>query len=143
MECEFPRVNEPNEEIKKILEDVKVIAVAGLSPDTSKPSHRVAKYLKEQGYKIVPIYPKGDEILGEKVYRSIEEVPFEIDMIDMFRKANIAKEMLEVMDKRGDIKILWLQEGIVNNEVGEEAKNKGYKFVQNKCTLKEHKAIFG
>jgi len=143
MECEFPRVNEPNEAIKEIFESVKVIAVPGLSPDESKPSHRVAKYLKSQGYKIVPIYPKGDEILGEKVYRSIKEVPFEIDMIDMFRKAEVAASMLEVMQKRGDIKVLWLQEGIVNNEVGEKAKELGYKFVQNKCTMVEHKAIFG
>ena len=143
MECEFPRVNEPNEVIKEIFESVKVIAVPGLSPKEDKPSHRVAKYLKEQGYKIVPIYPKGEEILGEKVYRSIEEVPFEIDMIDMFRKADVAVEMLEVMKKRGDIKVLWLQEGIVNNAVGEEAKELGYKFVQNKCTMVEHRGLFG
>ena len=143
MECEFPTVNEPSEEIKKIFESVKVIAIPGLSPDESKPSHRVAKYLKSVGYKIVPIYPKGDEILGEKVYRSVEEIPFEVDMIDMFRKPNVAKEMLEVMKSRGDIKVLWLQEGIVNNEVGKEAKELGYKFVQNKCTMVEHRGIFG
>ena len=143
MQCEFPRVNEPNEAIKEIFESVKVIAVPGLSPDESKPSHRVAKYLKEVGYKIVPIYPKEDEILGEKVYRSIEEVPFEIDMIDMFRKPEVASQMLEVMQKRGDIKVLWLQEGIVNNDVGEKAKELGYKFVQNKCTMVEHRGLFG
>ena len=143
MECEFPRVNEPSDEIKKILESVKVIAIPGLSPDESKPSHRVAKYLKSVGYKVVPIYPKEDEILGEKVYRSLKEVPFEIDMIDMFRKAVVAKDMLEVMKSRDDIKVLWLQEGIVNNEVGEEAKSLGYKFVQNKCTMVEHRGLFG
>ncbi len=143
MECEFPRVNENSEEIRKIFESVKVIAIPGLSPDESKPSHRVAKYLQSVGYKIVPIYPKEDEILGEKVYRSINEVPFEIDMIDMFRKAVVAKDMLEVMKSRGDIKVLWLQEGIVNNEVGDEAKKLGYKFVQNKCTMVEHKGLFG
>ena len=143
MECEFPKVNEPSEAIKEIFESVKVIAIPGLSPNADKPSHRVAKYLKSQGYKIVPIYPKEDEILGEKVYRSIEEVPFEIDMIDMFRKANVAEQMLEVMQKRGDIKVLWLQEGIVNNEVGEKAKELGYKFVQNKCTMVEHRGLFG
>ena len=143
MECEFPRVNENNQEIKKIFDTIKVIAIPGLSPDESKPSHRVAKYLKSVGYKIVPIYPKHDEILGEKVYRSVKEVLFEVDMIDMFRKADIAKEMLEIMKSRADIKVLWLQEGIVNNEVGEEAKKLGYKFVQNKCTMVEHKGLFG
>jgi len=108
-----------------------------------KDFDEVAKYLKEVGYKIVPIYPKEDEILGEKVYRSIEEVPFEIDMIDMFRKPEIASQMLEVMQKRDDIKVLWLQEGIVNNDVGEKAKELGYKFVQNKCTMVEHRGLFG
>ena len=142
MECELPTINENKDEIKKIFEEVKVIAVPGLSPDESKPSHRVAKYLKEQGYKIVPIYPKEDEILGEKVYRSVEEIPFKVDMIDMFRKAPVAKQMLEVMKKRGDIKVLWLQEGIVNNEVGEEAKKLGYKFVQSRCTMVEHRGLF-
>ena len=143
MECEFPTVNESNEEIEKILKEVKVIAIPGLSPKEDKDSHRVAKYLQSVGYKIVPVYPKGDEILGEKVYRSVEEIPFEVDMIDMFRKAEVAKEMLEVMKKRGDIKVLWLQKGIVNNEVGEEAKKLGYKFVQNKCTMVEHKVLLG
>ncbi len=141
MECEFPRVNEPNEEIRKIFESVKVIAIPGLSPDESKDSHKVAKYLKSVGYKIVPIYPKGEKILGEKVYRSVEEVPFNIDMIDMFRKAVVARDMLEVMKKRGDIKVLWLQKGIVNNEVGEEAKSQGFKFVQNKCSMVEHRGL--
>ncbi len=143
MECEFPTVNEPNNEIKKIFESVKVIAIPGLSPDESKDSHKVAKYLKSVGYKIVPIYPKGEEILGEKVYRSVEEIPFRVDMIDMFRKAEVAKEMLEVMKKRDDIKVLWLQKGIVNNKVGEEAKKLGFKFVQNKCTMVEHRGLFG
>ena len=143
MECEFPTVNEPNEEIEKILREVNVIAIPGLSPKEDKDSYKVAKYLKSVGYKIVPVYPKGDEILGEKVYRSVEEIPFEVDMIDMFRKPDVAKEMLEVMKKRGDIKVLWLQKGIVNNEVGEEAKKLGYKFVQNKCTMVEHKAHLG
>ena len=142
MECEFPTVNEPNNEIKKIFESVKVIAIPGLSPDESKDSHKVAKYLKSVGYKIVPIYPKGEEILGEKVYRSVEEIPFRVDMIDMFRKAEVAKEMLEVMKKRDDIKVLWLQKGIVNNKVGEEAKKLGFKFVQNKCTMVEHRGLF-
>ena len=143
MECEFPTINEPNEEIEKILKEVKVIAIPGLSPKEDKDSHKVAKYLKSVGYKIVPVYPKRDEILGEKVYRSVEEIPFKVDMIDMFRKADFAKEMLEVMKKRDDIKVLWLQKGIVNNEVGEEAKKLGYKFVQNKCSMVEHKACLG
>lgn len=142
MECELPRVNESNDEIKKIFEDTKTIAVPGLSPDESKPSHRVAKYLQSVGYKIVPIYPKGDEILGEKVYKSILDVPFEIEMIDMFRKPSIADEMVDIIKKRGDIKFLWLQKDIVNNSASQRAKDMGIKVVQNKCTMVEHKALF-
>ncbi|HIO90213.1 MAG TPA: CoA-binding protein [Campylobacterales bacterium] len=142
MECELPRVNESNDEIKKIFEDTKTIVVPGLSPDESKPSHRVAKYLQSVGYKIVPIYPKGDEILGEKVYKSILDVPFEIEMIDMFRKPSIADEMVDIIKKRGDIKFLWLQKDIVNNSASQRAKDMGIKVVQNKCTMVEHKALF-
>jgi predicted CoA-binding protein len=142
MECEFPTINEPNEEIKKILEECKVIAMPGLSPDESKPSNKVARYLQQAGYKIVPIYPKGDEILGEKVYKSVEEIPFEIDMIDMFRKPEFAFEMIEAIKKRKDVKCLWLQQGIVNNEAAQIARDLGVKVVQNKCTKIEHMALF-
>ena len=86
MECEFPTVNSTTDEIREIFANTKTIAILGLSPDPSKASHRVAAYLQQQGFKIVPIYPKEDEILGEKVYRSLTEIPFEIDMVDVFRK---------------------------------------------------------
>ena len=89
MECEFPSVNSTSDEIREIFANTKTIAVLGLSPDPDKASHRVAKYLKEQGFKIVPVYPKEDEILGEKVYRSLAEIPFAIGFI-LFRSAPVA-----------------------------------------------------
>jgi predicted CoA-binding protein len=85
MECEFPTINSNKQEIREIFNITKTIAVLGLSPDESKASYRVAKYLQEHGFKIVPIYPKEETILGEKVYRSLLEIPFEIDMVDIFR----------------------------------------------------------
>jgi predicted CoA-binding protein len=141
MECEFPTVNENMDEIKKIFDEVKTIAVPGLSPDESKPSHRVAKYLQSQGYKIIPIYPKGDTILGEKVYRSLEEIKERVDMVDMFRKAAVADAIVEVIKNRDDIKVLWLQKGIVNNSAAQKAKDLGLKVVQNRCTMVDHKSI--
>jgi predicted CoA-binding protein len=141
MECEFPTVNENMDEIKKIFDEVKTIAVPGLSPDESKPSHRVAKYLQSQGYKIIPIYPKGDTILGEKVYRSLEEIKERVDMVDMFRKAAVADAIVEVIKNRDDIKVLWLQKGIVNNSAAQKAKDLGLKVVQNRCTMVDHKGI--
>jgi predicted CoA-binding protein len=134
-------ISESDSEIKNILKSVKTIAIAGLSPDIAKPSHRVAKYLQEVGYKIVPIYPKEDMILGQKVYRSILDVPFEIDMIDMFRKPNIADEMVDIIKQRGDVKVLWLQKDIVNNSASKRAKDMGIKVVQNRCTMIEHKCL--
>ena len=86
MECEMPLVNSNREEMKEIFESVKTIAILGLSPDESKASNMVARYLKNAGYKIVPVYPKEEKILGEKVYRSLEDIPFEIDMVNIFRK---------------------------------------------------------
>src|SRR5574344_1283706 len=86
MECEFPTINSKSEEIVEIFKNTKTIAIAGLSPDPTKASNIVAAYLQNAGFKIVPIYPKEDTILGEKVYRSLSEVPFSIDMVDIFRK---------------------------------------------------------
>lgn len=141
MECEFPTINSNKQEIKEIFDSVKTIAVVGLSPDESKASHRVAKYLQEQGFKIVPIYPKEETILGEKVYRSLLEIPFEIDMVDIFRKANALDMVADACIKRGDVKVFWAQKEIVNNEAAAKAKEHGMKVVQNKCTMIEHRAL--
>jgi len=141
MECEFPTVNSNKEEIKEIFDMVKTIAVLGLSPDESKASHRVAKYLKEVGYKIVPVYPKEDEILGEKVYRSLKEIPFEVDMVDIFRKPAAFDAIADACIERGDIKVFWGQQGLVNNAAAEKAKKAGMKVVQNQCSMVEHRAL--
>lgn len=138
MECEFPSVNSNNEEIIEIFNNTKTIAIAGLSPNEEKASNRVAKYLQNAGFKIVPIYPKEDEILGEKVYRSLEEIPFKIDMVDIFRKPDAIAAVVDAAIKRGDIDTVWTQLGLVNNEAAAKAKEAGMKVVQNKCTKIEH-----
>ncbi len=143
MECEFPTVNSNLEEVKEIFETVKTIAVLGLSPNETKDSHKVAKYLKEAGYKIVPVYPKEDEILGEKVYRSLKEIPFEVDMVDIFRKPAALDAIADVCIERGDVKVFWAQKGIVNNEAAQKAKDAGMKVVQNQCTMVDHRTIYG
>lgn len=143
MECEFPTINADMDEIKEIFENVKTIAVVGLSPNPVKDSHRVAKYLQSVGYKIVPIYPKEDEILGEKVYRSLKEIPFEVDMVDIFRKPAALPPIVQAAIDRGDVKVVWFQAGIVNNEAAKMAKDAGLTVVQNRCTMVDHKALFG
>jgi predicted CoA-binding protein len=138
MECEMPSINSNDHEVKGILEEYKNIAIVGLSPNPEKDSNRVAKVLQKAGYKIFPVYPKEDTILGEKVYRSLTDIPERVDMVNMFRKAEFASTLLEDIKKRDDVKCFWLQLGIINNEVGEACKEMGIQFVQNKCTKLEY-----
>ncbi len=143
MECEFPTINADLDEIRQILQETKTIAVVGLSPNPAKDSHRVAAYLQSVGYKIVPIYPKEDEILGEKVFRSLKEVPFPVDMVDIFRKPAALPPIVQEAINRGDVKCVWFQAGIVNNEAAQMAKDAGLKVVQNRCTMVDHKTLIG
>ena len=142
MECEFPTINSKSEEILEIFKNTKTIAIAGLSPDPTKASNIVAAYLQSVGFKIVPVYPKEDVILGEKVYRTISEIPFKIDMVDIFRKPDAIAEIVDEAIKRGDVDTVWFQLGLVNNEAAAKAKEAGLKVVQNKCTKIEHRNLF-
>lgn len=133
MECEFPSVNSNNKEILEILDSVKVIAILGLSPDESKASNMVAKFMQNRGYKIVPVYPKEETILGEKVYRSLLEIPFAVDMVDIFRKPAAFDAIADACIERGDIKVFWGQLELVNNAAAQKARDAGMKVVQNHC----------
>jgi predicted CoA-binding protein len=141
MECEFPTVNSNPDEIREIFDTVKTIAVLGLSPNETKASHRVAKYLQEAGYKIVPVYPKEETILGEKVYRSLAEIPFESDMVDIFRKPAAFDAVADACIARGDVKVFWGQLGLVNNAAAKKAEDAGMKVVQNLCSMVEHRNL--
>ncbi len=143
MECEFPTINANNDEIKTILNEVKTIAILGLSPDSTKDSYRVAEYLQKVGYTIIPVYPKEETILGEKVYRSLEEIPFAVDMVNIFRKPDALNAVADACIARGDVKVFWAQKGIVNNEAASCAQDAGMKVVQNHCSMVEHRLIHG
>lgn len=143
MECPMPTINTNDAKIiRKIFEDCKSIAIIGLSPDETKASNMVARYLLSKGYKIIPIYPKEETILGEKVYRSLSEVSDRVDMVDMFRKPEIADTLVEEAIKRGDVKYFWLQLGIVNDAAIKKAIEAGMIGIQNKCTKIEHQRLF-
>ncbi|MEA2073690.1 MAG: CoA-binding protein [Campylobacterota bacterium] len=141
MECEFPSVNSNKQEIKEIFDSVKTIAVLGLSPDESKDSNKVAKYLQAAGYTIVPVYPKEETILGEKVYRSLLEIPFDIDMVNIFRKPAALDPIADACIEKGNVKVFWSQKGIVNNAAAQKAENAGMKVVQNFCSMVEHRSL--
>ena len=143
MECEFPSVNAGSDDIKNIFKTVKTIAVVGLSPDVTKDSNHVAAYLQKAGYTIIPIYPKGESILGERAYASLADVPasIQIDMVDIFRKPEALDAIADACIARGDVKVFWAQKGIVNNAAAERARAAGMSVVQNKCTMVEHRML--
>jgi len=145
MECEFATINSNKDEIFKIFNETKTIAIVGLSPNEEKASYKVAKYLQKAVFKIVPVYPKEDTILGEKVYKSLSEIPFDIDLVDIFRKpdaiAKVVDEVLQIKDEK-NIKTVWFQLELVNNEAARKAKDVGLNVVQNKCTAIEYQALF-
>jgi len=144
MECEFPTINANDSQMKAILESVKTIAVLGLSPDESKDSNKVARYLQSVGYKIIPVYPKADEeILGEKVYTSLADVPGQVDMVNIFRKPAALDPIADAAIIRGDVKVFWSQKGIVNNAAAQKAEDAGMQVVQNHCTMVEHRKLLG
>ena len=126
--------------IGQILFAAKNIAVVGLSPDESKPSNEVAKFLIERGFNVFPIYPKFDEILGRKVYRNLTQIDEDIDIAVMFRKGEFASELVKDAVEKG-VKTLWLQLGITNDAAGAIARENGINFVQDKCIKIELKGL--
>ncbi len=142
MECAMPQINSNREEIKKYFQECKTIAVVGCSPKPEKDSNKVAKYLLEVGYDMIPIYPKEEKILGEKVYRSLLDIDRAIDMVVVFRKPAVVDSVADTCIKRGDVKVLWTQLGIVNNEATKRAKDAGINVVQSHCAMVEHREIF-
>lgn len=141
--CEIAAGNPEDKEISRILKGVKTIAVAGLSPRADRPSHRVAAYLKSKGYTIIPIRPKVREVLGEAAYNNLGEIPAEIhvDMVDIFTRPGDVFAIVEAAIKRGDVRVVWTQEGIVNNKARELALSAGLEVVMDRCALKEHLKI--
>lgn len=141
-ECELPRHHATSEEIRGILEKYRTIAVVGLSTFESKPSYRVAAYMQQAGYRIVPIHPKTTEILGEKAYANLRDVPAElgVEIVDIFRRPDAVPPHVEEAIDVG-AKVVWMQEGVINNPAADRAKEAGLQVVMNLCILKEHRAL--
>jgi len=139
--CEFPETNISDPEIKEILSTYKTIAVVGISDKTDRDSYKVARYLQDNGYKIIPINPRAEEVLGQKSYPNLKEVPDKIGIVNIFRKPEAVGPIVEEATKIG-AKVIWMQLGIVNNEAARQAKAQGLKVVQNKCIKVEHNKVF-
>ena len=131
-----------DDELRKIY-DLKDIAVVGMSKNVEKAAHYVPKYLIEHGYNVIPVNPTITGILGRKSYRSISEVLENVDIVDVFRKAeDVPNVIIDAMKKTG-IKYIWMQEGIYNEEAESKAKENGFDVIYNRCMMAEHKRLFG
>ena len=125
----------PNEVID-ILTTCKTIAIVGLSPKPERDSHQVAKYLQQVGYRIIPVYPREEMILGERVYRNLDEVKESIDMVNVFLNASLIEPLVEQINARDDIQVVWSQLGIYNDAAYAKLQNK--KLILDKCIKIEH-----
>jgi hypothetical protein len=137
-------------EIREILTKYKTIAVVGLSRDPDKDSYRVSAYLKKHGFRIIPVNPFADEILGEKSYKSLLDIPAEIqktiEIVDIFRPAKdvppIVEQAVKLKEAHGKPSVVWMQLGIVNEQAAETAKKAGLTVIMDKCMMVEHKRFF-
>ncbi len=124
--------------IPEILKEFRIIAVVGLSANPGRPSHRVSQYMQDQGYRIVPVRPGADEILGEKVYPTLKDIPFPVDIVDVFRRSETVLPIAEEAAAIG-AKVLWLQEKIINHEAERVCKDAGMEVIMDRCILQEHR----
>lgn len=127
------------DQITELLKNARTIAVVGLSDDPTRPSYGVSEYIQRQGYRIIPVHPTAKEVLGEKVYPSLRDIPEKIDIVDVFRRPDAVPAIVdEVIELK--LPALWLQEGVVHEEAAEKARNAGVAVVMDHCILKEHRA---
>jgi len=140
-----PSDDEPGDDLlRRLLREAETIAVVGLSTNPEKDSHRVARYLQEHGYRIIPVNPTASEILGEKAYASLPDIPAEIsiDIVDIFRKAEDVDPVVEEAVKRRPGAV-WMQLGIVNVAAAAVARKAGIPVVMDKCIMVEHARLVG
>jgi len=140
MGCELPDYNPPDEEVVELLKSAKTIAVVGISHKEDRDSYKVAKYLKEHGYKIIPVNPKYKEVLGEPCYPDLKSIPEKIDVVDIFRKVDAIPGIVDEAISVG-AGAVWMQLGLAHNESAEKARQAGLKVVMNKCMKIEHQRL--
>jgi uncharacterized protein len=142
MTTSAPFENPDDDAIRRLLEGVRRIAVVGLSPKPHRDSHRVARYLLERGYEVVPVYPREEEILGQRVYRRVQDVPRPVDLVDVFRRS---EELPEVIDDALAARAggLWLQLDCIDEPGARRAQAAGMTVVMDRCLMVEHSRLLG
>jgi predicted CoA-binding protein len=129
-----------NPDPETIVREARTVAVVGLSNDPEKDSNEVGSYLKEQGYRIIPVHPKEEEVLGERAYETVEQIPEQVDVVDVFLPPEKTPEIAEDAVQAG-ARVLWLQEGIENPEARRIAEEGGLIYVENRCMRKTHEGL--
>ena len=139
-----------DKEIKEVLTKYKTVAVVGISRDPSKDSHRVARYLKDHDFRIIPVNPTTNEVMGERSYKSLLETPPEIqkkiEIVDIFRPSaevpSIVAQAVELKERYDMPHVIWMQLGIVDVQAAETARQAGLIVVMNRCMMQEHQRLF-
>ena len=127
--------------IKEILETYKTIAVVGLSSQTWRPSYSVSQYMQSAGHRIIPVNPNEREVLGERAYASLDDVPEPIEIVDIFRRAEYVPDIVEAAIRRR-ARVIWMQLGVANQAAADRAIAAGLEVVMDRCILVEHRALF-
>jgi predicted CoA-binding protein len=135
-------MDDDTEKLRRILKSVKTIAVVGLSAQWHRPSYFAAKYLQDHGYRIIPVNPMHEEVLGEKCYKSLRDIPGRVDMVDCFRKSAEIPAIAEDAIAIG-ARVLWMQLGVTNPQARARAEGAGLEVVENRCVKIEHGRFYG
>lgn len=128
--------------LRRILKENRNIAIVGLSANWYRPSYFAAKYMLDHGYNVIPVNPQYEEVLGRKCYKSVRDIPEQVDMVDCFRKAEDIPPLVDDAIAVG-AKVFWMQLGVVNREAAHKAERAGLEVVMDRCVKIEHGRLFG
>jgi predicted CoA-binding protein len=129
-------------DLRRILTDYKRVAIVGLSADWSRPSNFAAKYLLDHGFEVVPVNPKYDEILGQKCYADLRDIPTPVDVVDLFQRVDRIPPFVDQAIEIG-AKVVWMQLGIIHEEAAQKARDAGLEVVMDRCMKIEYARLFG
>jgi predicted CoA-binding protein len=140
MTASGPVLHPSDQQLKELLQKAHTIAVVGLSSSRIRASYGVSQYMQSAGYRIIPVNPNEQEVLGEKSYARLEDVPEKIDVVDVFRRSEFVPEIVEAAIRVG-ARAIWLQDGVVNETAAQRARDAGLFVVMDACILREHRRL--
>ena len=127
--------------IKEILETYRTIAVVGLSSHTWRPSFSVSRYMQSAGYRIIPVNPSETEVLGERAYPALDDIPEAFEIVDIFRRSEYVSDIVEAAIRR-NARVIWMQLGVIHEEAAARARSAGLEVVMDRCILQDHMQYF-